>query len=90
MLCCAGISRRNPFMDMTHKRTLNQDYLSVRRSRGHRYYVDEAEIINCDKVADNGVVHSINTIVMPPRMVQDGARTSGRRDFNRFLALMDF
>ena len=64
MLCCAGISRRNPFLDLTHKRTLSRHILSVRKRR-NRYFIDDSEIIDCDKVAENGVVHTIDQILVP-------------------------
>ena len=43
----------------------------VRRSRGGRRYVDNSEIIECDAaVADNGVVHVIDEVLLPNELLR--------------------
>ena len=41
------------------------DLVSVRRSNGGYLYADRAEITTCDMVANNGVVHSIDRVLLP-------------------------
>ena len=41
------------------------DLVSVRRSNGGYLYADRAEISTCDMVANNGVVHSIDRVLLP-------------------------
>merc|ERR1712142_1374309 len=66
-LCCAGIRRRNPFFNTAAKVMLDERARVVRKSRGDRFYVDDAEITECDKVADNGVVHAVDKVFLPQR-----------------------
>ena len=45
--------------------------VSVRRSRGGRHYVDNSEIEQCDAaVADNGVVHVIDRVLLPSTLLR--------------------
>jgi uncharacterized surface protein with fasciclin (FAS1) repeats len=37
----------------------------VRRSNGGYLYADRAEIITCDMMADNGVVHGVDRVLLP-------------------------
>lgn len=66
MVCCAGISRSFMFFDQSTKFTLlEDDVVSVRRSNGGYLYADRAEVTTCDMVADNGVVHAIDRVLLP-------------------------
>merc|ERR1712156_317425 len=66
MLCCAGITRKIPFFDQSTKFTmLEDDVVSVRRSTGGYLYADRAELTTCDMVANNGVVHAIDRVLLP-------------------------
>jgi len=79
-LCCAGIRRRNPFFNTATKVMLDQRARVVRKSRGDRFYVDDAEITECDKVADNGVVHAVDKVFLPQRnRVVESRRTNLKR-----------
>ena len=53
------------FFDQSNKRTLGGDVIAVRRSNGGYLYADRAEITTCDMVADNGVVHGIDRVLLP-------------------------
>ena len=64
-LCCAGITKSILFFDTSNKRTLGGDIISVRRSNGGYLYADRAEIITCDTMAHNGVVHGIDRVLLP-------------------------
>jgi len=79
-LCCAGIRRRNPFFNTATRVMLNKHARVVRKSRGDRFYVDDAEITECDKVADNGVVHAVDQVFVPrSNRVAESRRTNLRR-----------
>jgi transforming growth factor-beta-induced protein len=64
-LCCAGITKSILFFDTSNKRTLGGEIISVRRSNGGYLYADRAEIITCDMMADNGVVHGVDRVLLP-------------------------
>ncbi len=38
---------------------------SLRRSSAGHIYADRAEVTRCDMVADNGVVHAIDRVMVP-------------------------
>merc|ERR1712038_1608581 len=76
-LCCAGIRRRNPFFNTATKVMLDEKARVVRKSRGDRFYVDDAQITQCDKVADNGVVHAVDKVFLPQKnRAAESRRTS--------------
>ena len=64
-LCCSGITKSILFFDTSNKRTIGGDIISVRRSNGGYLYADRSEIISCDMMADNGVVHGIDRVLLP-------------------------
>ncbi|QQP41519.1 Midline fasciclinlike [Caligus rogercresseyi] len=66
--CCASILPRNIFLDTSGKRTLGEDIVSLRKSVGGHYYVNDAEIRVCDVMATNGVVHNIDNVLIPSDM----------------------
>jgi len=66
MLCCAGITRKIPLFDQSTRFTmLEDDLVSVRKSNGGYLYADRAELVTCDMVANNGVVHAIDRVNLP-------------------------
>jgi len=66
MLCCAGISRNFMFFDQSTKFTLlEDDIVNVRRSNGGYLYADRAELTTCDMIANNGVIHAIDRVLLP-------------------------
>ena len=76
MLCCSGITRNFMFFDQSTKFTmLDDDVVNVRRSAGGYLYADRAELTTCDMVANNGVVHSVDRVLLPlglgPRAPQE-------------------
>ena len=83
MVCCAGITRHIPFLDLSGHRTQNGDIISLRRSRGGHIYAERSELTTCDMVADNGVVHTIDRLLVPDQLDQDGVddypETTNRR-----------
>jgi len=85
-MCCAGIHRRGPFLDDSNKRMMTGEPRVIRRSRGDRFYVDNAQVTRCDMVADNGVVHAVDEVFVPVanRVVQ-----SRRTNIHRILDLLE-
>ncbi len=66
MVCCTGISRNFMFFDQSTKFTLlEDDVVNVRKSAGGYLYADRAELTTCDMVANNGVVHAIDRVLLP-------------------------
>merc|ERR1711971_562163 len=87
MLCCTGITRKIPFFDQSTRFTmLEDDLVSVRRSNGGYLYADRAEITTCGMVANNGVVHSIDRVLLPlgvgPSIPQERALRPQQRSSN--------
>jgi len=90
MLCCSGITRNFLVFDQSTKITLlEDDVLNVRRSSGGYLYADRAELTTCDMVADNGVVHSIDRVLLPlgvePRVPQERSMQQQNYGFNNPL-----
>lgn len=86
MLCCAGITRNFMFFDQSTKFTLlDNDVVNVRRSNGGYLYADRAELTTCDMVANNGVIHAIDRVLLPigigPRPVDESLQ---QRSINMF------
>ena len=51
---------------MNHRCKVIRPKFIVRRSRGGRHYVDNSEIEECDAaVAENGVVHVVERVLLP-------------------------
>jgi transforming growth factor-beta-induced protein len=71
MVCCAGIPRQMPFFDLSHRRTMAGDVVSLQRSHGGHIYAGRAEVTTCDMVADNGVVHALDRVVVPRDLVEE-------------------
>uniref|UniRef100_A0A0K2U317 Midline fasciclinlike [Tribolium castaneum] n=1 Tax=Lepeophtheirus salmonis TaxID=72036 RepID=A0A0K2U317_LEPSM len=66
--CCASIAPRNIFIDTSGKRTMSNEIVSLRKSVGGRYFANDAEISTCDVVATNGVIHTIDRVLLPREM----------------------
>ena len=65
VVCCAGIPLRVPFFDRSGRRTRAGDVVSLRKSQGGHIYADKSEVITCDMVANNGVVHALDRLLVP-------------------------
>ena len=64
-VCCSGMPRYLPYLDVTGHRTKGGQVVSLRRSRNGHIYAGTAEVGKCDMVADNGVVHEIDQVIVP-------------------------
>ena len=54
-----------PFLDLSGRRTAGGDVIALRRSRGGHIYADRAEVTMCDLIAENGVVHQLDRVLIP-------------------------
>ena len=70
MVCCAGIPHKLPFFDLSGRRTIAGDVISLQRSHGGHIYAERSEVTTCDMVADNGVVHSIDRVLVPYSLLE--------------------
>ena len=52
-------------------RTLEGDVVSLRRSGAGHIYSDRAEVTRCDMVADNGVVHALDRVMVPDALLPE-------------------
>jgi len=58
-MCCASV----PTMSRLRVRSLLGSQVSMRRSSRGGILADTAELVRCDSVAENGLIHSINNLV---------------------------
>jgi len=63
VLCCSGIQRNNLLFNNSRKRSSSGDLVAVRRSNSGHLYADKSEISKCDMMANNGVVHQIESLL---------------------------
>eukprot|EP00092_Neocalanus_flemingeri_P035181 GFUD01038285.1.p1 GENE.GFUD01038285.1~~GFUD01038285.1.p1 ORF type:complete len:856 (-),score=258.96 GFUD01038285.1:138-2705(-) len=65
-LCCAGVPRISGFFQMSlGKRSNLGEEISIRRSNGGHIYANQAAVVRCDLAATNGVVHSVDALLLP-------------------------
>merc|ERR1712115_110013 len=67
-LCCASVLRSSGFLHERRVRSKLGDALSFHRSNGGHIYANQAAIVSCNQAATNGVVHSIDSIILPRNM----------------------
>jgi len=67
-LCCASVLRSSGFLHERRVRSKLGDALSFHRSNGGHIYANQAAIVSCDQAATNGVVHSIDSLILPRNM----------------------
>ncbi|KAK2722223.1 hypothetical protein QYM36_002695 [Artemia franciscana] len=63
-VCCSSIEVTG-FSLPVRKRTLNGSSVSLNSAIDGTRYVGGAKLMNCDKMAENGIVHGINKVLMP-------------------------
>jgi len=78
-LCCAGVPRISGFFQMSLRK--NSDLgegITIRRSNGGHIYANHAAVVRCDIAATNGIVHSVDTLLLP-RNLQKNQGTNGKK-----------
>ncbi|XP_031358607.1 transforming growth factor-beta-induced protein ig-h3-like, partial [Photinus pyralis] len=70
VLCCSGVSRQGWGFD-TLIRTLNHQHQSVSR-HGEQIRIGGASVLECDDLATNGVIHTINKVLLPQQTRSPG------------------
>ncbi|KAK5646943.1 hypothetical protein RI129_005407 [Pyrocoelia pectoralis] len=70
VLCCSGVSREGWGFD-TLIRTLNHQHQSISR-HGERIRIGGASVLECDDLATNGVIHTINKVLQPQQSRSPG------------------
>eukprot|EP00091_Calanus_sinicus_P018566 TRINITY_DN4285_c0_g1_i7.p1 TRINITY_DN4285_c0_g1~~TRINITY_DN4285_c0_g1_i7.p1 ORF type:complete len:129 (+),score=48.30 TRINITY_DN4285_c0_g1_i7:1025-1411(+) len=70
-LCCAGVPRISGFFQQSLRKNTNLgETLSIRRSNGGHIFANQAAIVRCDLAATNGIVHSVDTLLLPRGLVR--------------------
>merc|ERR1711970_452840 len=65
-LCCAGVPRISGFFQMSLRKNSNLgEGITIRRSNGGHIYANHAAVVRCDIAATNGIVHSVDTLLLP-------------------------
>merc|ERR1711953_903624 len=64
-LCCASVLRSAGFLQELRVRSSLGESLSFHRSNGGNIYANKAAIVRCDQAASNGVVHSLDRLLLP-------------------------
>jgi transforming growth factor-beta-induced protein len=65
MICCWGIQRNVFIFNQSRKRLASGEIVNMRRSDTGHIFVNKASINTCDMVADNGVAHSVDEVLLP-------------------------
>ncbi|GFR31261.1 transforming growth factor-beta-induced protein ig-h3 [Trichonephila clavata] len=66
VLCCNGVSHSSPF-HRQYVRTLDGSVVPTYRGLSERVRFGRAKVTKCDVPATNGLVHSINRVILPER-----------------------
>ncbi|GFT68863.1 transforming growth factor-beta-induced protein ig-h3 [Nephila pilipes] len=66
VLCCNGVSHSSPF-HRQYVRTLDGSVVPTYRGLSERVRFGRAKVTRCDVPATNGLVHSINRVILPER-----------------------
>jgi len=73
-LCCAGVPKISGFFQMSlGKRSSLGEGISIRRSNGGHIYANQSAVVRCDLAATNGVVHSVDALLLPRHLQRKGA-----------------
>jgi len=78
-LCCAGVPRISGFFQMSLRKNSNLgEGITIRRSNGGHIYANHAAVVRCDIAATNGIVHSVDTLLLP-RNLQKSQGSDGKK-----------
>jgi len=70
-ICCSSIPRRTGFLQMSLRKPSDLgEMMSLRRSNGGHIFVNQASVLRCDVAATNGLVHSVDRLILPSHLLQ--------------------
>jgi len=81
-VCCSGISS-NTWLFMDHKRAMDGSAIHMRRTHNGRLMAGPARITRCSAPSTNGVVHTVNHLLMDVRPQNDEVEPNTRFGGNR-------
>jgi len=82
-VCCASVPRISGFLQMQLARRSRLGHnISLRRSNGGHVFANKVAVTRCDIAASNGVLHSIEGLLLPPHM--DKTRQTRKQTFWMF------
>jgi len=68
-LCCAAVPRTSGLFQLNLRRRSGLgESISLRRSNGGHIFANHAAIMRCDLAATNGVVHSVDGVLLPQHL----------------------
>jgi len=76
--CCASIPRNTGIFAMSQRKYSHLgETISLRRSHGGHIFANDASIIGCDHMGTNGIVHSLDSLLLPANLQQK--RTNSKK-----------
>jgi len=70
-LCCAGVPRISGFFQQSMRKNSNLgEGITIRRSNGGHIFANHAALVRCDIAATNGIVHSVDSLLLPRNLVK--------------------
>jgi len=88
MICCAGVQRNVFLFDGARKRSASGEVISMRRSNSGHIHADKASVSKCDMVANNGVAHAVDKVLLPRELKPEVAVERPQRR-NVFKTILD-
>merc|ERR1719245_2720554 len=78
-LSCASVLRSAGFLHELRVRSSLGESLAFHRSNGGNIYANKAAVVRCDQAATNGVVHTVDSLLLPRNF--NNKKTSSFWDF---------
>merc|ERR1711915_1077522 len=77
-ICCSSIPRHTGFLQMSLRKPSDLgEMMSLRRSNGGHIFVNQASVLRCDVAATNGLVHSVDRLILPSHLLQKKNKRNG-------------
>jgi len=89
MICCSGVQRNVFLFNSARRRSLSGEVTSIRRSDSGHIFADKAPVRKCDMVANNGVAHSIDEVLLPIALKPEGETGNMQRRRDVFRTILD-
>ncbi|CAG2066922.1 unnamed protein product [Timema podura] len=83
-MCCSGVAATSwPFT--YNVETLGSKSIQVRRDNDGAVHFGSAKVIDCDNMATNGILHSVNRVMVPHNINNGGLLQMGNPNVEVFL-----